>query len=127
MTGAHTSAGTRDTPLALLALPALVFFLIFAVAPLIGVVILSFTSWDGIGEILPNGLESWQMVLADPMTWNALGLTLATMVITWAVQTPLSILLGTFTAVLLNVLFHAHEKEQGESAAAAAPANGKAA
>lgn len=98
MTGAHTSAGTRDTPLALLALPALVFFLIFAVAPLIGVVILSFTSWDGIGEILPNGLESWQMVLADPMTWNALGLTLATMVITWAVQTPLSILLGTFIA-----------------------------
>ncbi|WP_454228907.1 carbohydrate ABC transporter permease [Propioniciclava flava] len=98
MTGAHTSARTRDTPLALLALPALVFFLIFAVAPLIGVVILSFTSWDGIGEILPNGLESWQMVLADPMTWNALGLTLATMVITWAVQTPLSILLGTFIA-----------------------------
>ncbi len=82
----------------MLALPALVFFLIFAVAPLIGVVILSFTSWDGIGEILPNGLESWQMVLADPMTWNALGLTLATMVITWAVQTPLSILLGTFIA-----------------------------
>ena len=98
MATAQTPAGTRDTPLAVLALPALLIFLVFAVAPLFGVLILSFTSWDGIGAILPNGIESWRQVLSDPMTWNALGLTLATMVITWAVQTPLSILLGTFIA-----------------------------
>lgn len=89
---------TRDTPLAVLVLPSLLMFVTFAVVPLIGVVVLSFTKWDGIGAILPNGLGSWQQVLSDPQTWRSLTLTVLTMVITWAVQTPLSILLGTFIA-----------------------------
>ncbi len=89
---------TRDTPLAVLVLPSLVMFVTFAVVPLFGVVALSFTKWDGIGAILPNGLGSWQQVLADPQTWRSLGLTVMTMAVTWAVQTPLSILLGTFIA-----------------------------
>lgn len=92
------AAGTRDTPLAVLVLPALLFFLVFAVAPLFGVLVLSFTRWDGIGALVPVGLDSWGAVLTDPMTWHALGLTLLTMVLTWAVQTPLAILLGTFIA-----------------------------
>lgn len=88
----------RDTPLAVLVLPSLVMFVTFAVVPLFGVVALSFTKWDGIGAILPNGLGSWQQVLSDPQTWRSLGLTVMTMAVTWAVQTPLSILLGTFIA-----------------------------
>lgn len=88
----------RDTSLAVLVLPSLLMFVTFAVVPLIGVVVLSFTAWDGIGAIVPNGLGSWQQVLADPQTWRSLALTVATMVITWVVQTPLSILLGTFIA-----------------------------
>ncbi len=88
----------RDTPLAVLVLPSLLMFVTFAVVPLFGVVALSFTKWDGIGAILPNGLGSWQQVLADPQTWRSLWLTVMTMAVTWAVQTPLSILLGTFIA-----------------------------
>jgi raffinose/stachyose/melibiose transport system permease protein len=88
----------RDTPLAVLVLPSLLMFVIFAVVPLFGVVALSFTAWDGIGAILPNGLGSWRQVLADPQTWRSLWLTVMTMVVTWAVQTLLSILLGTFIA-----------------------------
>jgi raffinose/stachyose/melibiose transport system permease protein len=88
----------RDTPLAVLVLPSLLMFVTFAVVPLFGVVALSFTKWDGIGAILPNGLGSWQQVLADPQTWRSLWLTVVTMAVTWAVQTPLSILLGTFIA-----------------------------
>lgn len=88
----------RDTPLAVLVLPSLLMFVTFAVVPLFGVVALSFTKWDGIGAILPNGLGSWQQVLADPQTWRSLGLTVMTMAVTWSVQTPLSILLGTFIA-----------------------------
>lgn len=90
--------GTRDTPLAVLALPALVIFVAFAIVPLFGVLALSFTQWDGIGAIVPNGLESWRAVLSDPMTWHALGLTLLAMAISWAIQTPMCILLGTFIA-----------------------------
>jgi raffinose/stachyose/melibiose transport system permease protein len=93
-----SASRSRDTPLAVLVLPALLIFVIFAVVPLFGVVALSFTKWDGIGAILPNGLGSWQQVLADPQTWRSLWLTVMTMAVTWAVQTPLSILLGTFIA-----------------------------
>jgi len=102
---------SRDTPLAVLVLPSLLIFVTFAVVPLFGVVALSFTKWDGIGAILPNGLGSWQQVLADPQTWRSLWLTIMTMAVTWAVQTPLSILLGTFIAghqryrALLGVLY----------------------
>ena len=102
---------SRDTPLAVLVLPSLLMFVTFAVVPLFGVVVLSFTKWDGIGAILPNGLGSWRQVLADPQTWRSLWLTIMTMAVTWAVQTPLSILLGTFLAghqryrALLGVLY----------------------
>lgn len=102
---------SRDTPLAVLVLPSLLMFVSFAVVPLFGVVVLSFTKWDGIGAILPNGLGSWQQVLADPQTWRSLWLTIMTMAVSWAVQTPLSILLGTFLAgqqryrALLGVLY----------------------
>lgn len=102
---------SRDTPLAVLVLPSLLMFVTFAVVPLFGVVVLSFTKWDGIGAILPNGLGSWRQVLADPQTWASLWLTIITMTVTWAIQTPLSILLGTFLAghqryrALLGVLY----------------------
>lgn len=81
-----------------LAVPALVFFVGFAVIPLVGVLGLSFTTWDGIGAIRPSGLTSWRAVLADPELLHALWITFLVMAVSWAVQTPLSVLLGTFLA-----------------------------
>jgi raffinose/stachyose/melibiose transport system permease protein len=81
-----------------LAVPALVFFAGFAVIPLVGVLGLSFTTWDGIGAIHPSGLTSWRAVLTDPELLHALWVTFLVMVVSWAVQTPLSVLLGTFQA-----------------------------
>ncbi|ALO98949.1 ABC transporter [Streptomyces hygroscopicus subsp. limoneus] len=81
-----------------LATPALVLFVGFAVVPLVGVFALSFTTWDGIGAIRPAGLTSWRTVLTDPGLPHALGVTFLVMAVSWAVQTPLSILLGTFLA-----------------------------
>jgi raffinose/stachyose/melibiose transport system permease protein len=81
-----------------LAAPALVFFVGFAVIPLVGVFLLSFTTWDGIGAIVPSGLDSWRAVLTDPGLPHALWVTFLVMAVSWAVQTPLSILLGTFLA-----------------------------
>lgn len=98
MVATDQRVGRREVPLAVLPLPALAIFVLFAIVPLFGVLFLSFTRWDGIGAILPNGLGSWRTVLADPMTWHALWLTLLTMVFTWLIQTPLSLLLGTFIA-----------------------------
>lgn len=81
-----------------LAAPALVFFIGFAIIPVVGVLALSFTTWDGIGAIMPSGLTSWRAVLSDPGLPHAVWITFLVMVASWAVQTPLSILLGTFLA-----------------------------
>jgi raffinose/stachyose/melibiose transport system permease protein len=81
-----------------MAAPALVFFGAFALIPLVGVVVLSFTQWDGLGDIQFAGLTSWRATLADPVTHSALGLTLRVMVVSWVVQAPISLLLGVFMA-----------------------------
>ena len=91
--------GVRDAgPSGWLAVPALVFFLMFAVIPLAGVVFLSFTSWDGLREIRLEGLSSWTRVLTDPVTGNALLVTAKIMFFSFIVQAPISLLLGVFTA-----------------------------
>jgi raffinose/stachyose/melibiose transport system permease protein len=81
-----------------LVVPALVFFCGFAVLPLVGVFLLSFTTWDGLGTIQPSGLDSWRAVLDDPGLPHAVWITFMVMLASWAVQTPLSILIGTFLA-----------------------------
>ena len=91
--------GVRDAgPSGWLAVPALVFFLVFAVVPLAGVVFLSFTSWDGLREIRLDGLGSWATVLTDPVTGNALLVTAKIIFFSFIVQAPISLLLGVFTA-----------------------------
>ena len=88
----------RERSLGWLALPALAVFLVFGVAPLIGVLLLSFTSWDGLGAIHLTGLVSWRAVLEDPGLPHALWVTFLVMALSWAFQTPLSILIGVFIA-----------------------------
>nr|WP_222618532.1 sugar ABC transporter permease [Nakamurella sp. PAMC28650] len=81
-----------------MAIPALVVFAAFGLVPLVGVLGLSFTQWDGIGAIHPDGLDSWRTVLSDPGLPHALFVTFLIMVLSWAVQTPASILIGVFLA-----------------------------
>jgi raffinose/stachyose/melibiose transport system permease protein len=94
-----------------MALPALVVFVAFGVVPLLGVVGLSFTTWDGLGAITPSGLTSWTAVLTDPGLPHALWVTFLVMALSWLVQTPISLLIGVFVAghqryrALLAVLF----------------------
>src|SRR3954452_24492908 len=78
--------------------PALVFFIGFAIIPLIIVVGLSFTNWDGLSAITPAGLDNWVAAFTDPQTYQSLGITLEMMVLGWIVQTPIAILIGVFTA-----------------------------
>ncbi|MFC7387230.1 carbohydrate ABC transporter permease [Sphaerisporangium rhizosphaerae] len=106
---AATRGGERS--LAWLALPALLIFIAFAVIPLIGVVALSFTTWDQVGVIQPSGLTSWRAVLSDPGLPHALWVTFLVVAVSWAVQTPMSLLLGVFLAgrqryrAVLSVLY----------------------
>lgn len=74
-------------------------------------VVLSFTQWDGLGTPSFAGLDAWTAVLSDPVTWNAIKLTFLLTIVTYLVQFPLSLLLGTFMAghqkyrELLSVLY----------------------
>lgn len=81
-----------------MSLPALLMFTVFGIVPLLGVVLLSFTSWDGLGAIRPTGLVSWRTILSDPGLPHALWITFKIMAFTWIIQTPASILIGVFMA-----------------------------
>ncbi|WP_246278322.1 carbohydrate ABC transporter permease [Phytohabitans rumicis] len=92
------SAGGRSGSLGWMALPALAIFVAFGLVPLVGVLALSFTRWDGIGAIHPAGLDSWRTVLTDPGLPHALWVTFLVMALSWAFQTPMSLLIGVFLA-----------------------------
>jgi raffinose/stachyose/melibiose transport system permease protein len=81
-----------------MALPALLTFVAFGVVPLLGVLFLSFTRWDGIGVINWAGFQSWKAELSDPELPHALWVTFLIIALSWLVQTPMSLLIGTFLA-----------------------------
>jgi raffinose/stachyose/melibiose transport system permease protein len=93
-----TAKGGRGGSVGWMALPALLMFTAFGIIPLLGVLFLSFTTWDGIGDIHFTGLDSWKAELSDPGLTHSLWVTFEIMIISWLVQTPLSILLGVFLA-----------------------------
>nr|HET6904134.1 sugar ABC transporter permease [Ktedonobacteraceae bacterium] len=78
--------------------PALVFYLAFAIIPLFIALYYSFTSWNGLSTATWIGLGNWIALFSDHVTLNSLNLTIQVMVISWIVQTPISILLGVFLA-----------------------------
>jgi raffinose/stachyose/melibiose transport system permease protein len=95
---ATTAGGGRSGSVSWMALPALLMFLAFGVIPLLGVLALSFATWDGIGEIRFTGLDSWKAELKDPDLLHSIWVTFEIMALSWLVQTPLSIMLGVFIA-----------------------------
>ncbi|MCU1550682.1 MAG: sugar transporter permease [Glaciihabitans sp.] len=102
MTTNREAGVTRKTrhagPSGWMAAPALAFFIVFAILPLLVALYLSFTNWDAISDPVWVGFDNWPKVLGDPVTITALLLSLKIIVFSWVVQTPISLLLGVFTA-----------------------------
>jgi raffinose/stachyose/melibiose transport system permease protein len=96
--GSSKSGSGRSGPVAWMALPATLMFIAFGVIPLIGVLLLSFTTFDIIGKVNPSGLTSWKAALTNPGLLHSLWVTFLIMALSWLVQTPLSLLLGVFLA-----------------------------
>lgn len=78
--------------------PALAFYVLFALFPVVIVVYLSFTQWNGLTPEVWVGLKNWITLFSDNVTGHALLLTVELMTLSWIIQTPLSLLLGVFMA-----------------------------
>ncbi|MEH1102183.1 carbohydrate ABC transporter permease [Micromonospora sp. CPCC 205561] len=80
------------------ALPATLFFGLFAIVPLVLVVVLSFTSWAGLGSPEYVGLDNWRRLASDPVMLDSLWLSVLLTCLGVLVQTPLSLLIGVWAA-----------------------------
>ena len=92
------AAPTLERPGVGWAIPGLVFFLVFAVAPMVGVLYLSLTSWDGLNAPQFTGLANWSRFIDDGQIWQSTLVTGVLLVGNIAVQAPISILLGVWSA-----------------------------
>ncbi|GAB3182307.1 sugar ABC transporter permease [Nesterenkonia halophila] len=98
VTSSRSDARRRQGPSFLMALPAVLFFGLFALVPLAGVVVLSFMSWDGLGTPSFAGLDTWSRILQEDQTRHALWLTFLFVIISYVFQAPVALLLGVFMA-----------------------------
>lgn len=80
------------------AIPSLLFFVGFAVIPLVAVAYLSFTDWEGLGAPTLNGLDNWVKMVSDPNVPASFGITILLLVANIVVQLPVSVLLGVWAA-----------------------------
>lgn len=80
------------------AIPGVMYFSFFAVLPMLLVAYMSFTEWDGLGNPKFVGLDNWERLFSDSLMGQSLWLAFLLTVLTWAVQTPLSLLIGVWAA-----------------------------
>jgi raffinose/stachyose/melibiose transport system permease protein len=78
--------------------PAMVLFSVFIVVPLLGALALSFFRWNGLGTPTWAGGANWVQFVHDPLARQALEVTAKVVVLSWLIQTPISMALGLFTA-----------------------------
>ncbi|MFE7964373.1 carbohydrate ABC transporter permease [Streptomyces cellulosae] len=95
---ASPSISTVGRPGFAWALPAALFFTLFAIVPLVMVAVLSFMSWNGLGSPQWVGTDNWSRLWDDPVMLKSVWLTLLLTALGVVVQTPLSILLGVWAA-----------------------------
>jgi xylobiose transport system permease protein len=81
------------------ALPGFLFFALFAVAPMLYAVYLSFCgNWSGIGSPQLSGTGNWTRLFQDPNIRQATRLTVELTVLSWLFQTPVAMLIGVWAA-----------------------------
>jgi len=79
-------------------LPAALFFLFFAVFPLVLVVFLSFTDWNAVGDPKFTGTDNWRRLFTSHDVLSSLGRTFFLSALCWATQTVLSMGIGVWSA-----------------------------
>ena len=85
-------------PLYLAISPFYVLFAVFGLFPIVFSIVLSFTDWDGMGDISFVGLAQYQYLITDTRFWNAVGNTF----IIWFLSTIPMLFLAMVIAFLLH-------------------------
>ncbi|KAA2251381.1 sugar ABC transporter permease [Solihabitans fulvus] len=65
-------------------LPALLLYVVFFIAPSLASLWISFTKWDGVGEMRSRGIENYKILLGDSAFLGAFGYTLLILVVVGA-------------------------------------------
>ena len=78
--------------------PAMALFSVFIVVPMLGAGALSLFRWNGLGTPHWAGAQNWIQFARDPLARQALTVTAKVVVLSWVLQTPISMALGLFTA-----------------------------
>jgi raffinose/stachyose/melibiose transport system permease protein len=82
----------------LMVVPAVLFFVVFALFPMVMAIYYSGLQWNGVGIPKWIGLFNWGQVFHDGEALHAIRLTVEVMVLSWVFQTPISLLIGVFLA-----------------------------
>ena len=78
--------------------PPVLLYAVFIVVPMIVAIFLSFMSWNGVGNPTWVGFANWTWFFHDARARSVDRLTVKLVVLSYVIQTPISIGLGLFTA-----------------------------
>jgi raffinose/stachyose/melibiose transport system permease protein len=76
----------------------MLLFCLFIIVPMIAAIVLSFVRWNGLGTPQWAGLSNWSQFFHDPVARTSVEVTAKVVVLSYVVQTPISMALGMFTA-----------------------------
>ena len=71
---------------------------LFALLPMLAVVVLSFTAYDGLSAPRWTGLDNWVRLGSDPLFTESLQLSFVLTAVSWVVQTAVALPLGVWLA-----------------------------
>jgi raffinose/stachyose/melibiose transport system permease protein len=78
--------------------PPMLLFCLFIVVPMILAIAMSFVTWNGLGTPAWAGGSNWVEFFHDPVARTSVEVTLKVVVLSYVIQTPISMALGLFTA-----------------------------
>jgi raffinose/stachyose/melibiose transport system permease protein len=78
--------------------PITLLYGVFILVPIVGLAVLSFFRWNGLGTPHWAGLANWREFVNDPTAHQALVVTVKVVIFSWLIQTPIALALGLFVA-----------------------------
>jgi xylobiose transport system permease protein len=78
--------------------PALVFFALFALVPMLALIYISFTAYDGLNPPVWVGMQNWQTLAGDQVFLDSLRLSGMLTLLSWVLQTAVALPLGVYLA-----------------------------